>query len=140
MLSIGDMSTQTGVKIPTIRYYEQMGLLEAPVRSEGNQRKYSNDELERLSFIRHARDLGFTIDSIRDLLSLSLDPKKSCKEAHRIASGHLNAIQEQMARLKKLERELKRIQAVSDTGHIGKCSVIQALADHSLCRMAHDKK
>jgi len=71
MYSIGDLSRRTGVKIPTIRYYEQMGLLEAPERSEGNQRRFGRKELERLAFIRHARDLGIGIDSIRDLIELS---------------------------------------------------------------------
>ena len=61
MFSIGELSKRTGVKIPTIRYYEQMGLIEPPQRSEGNQRRYTRDGLRRLSFIRHSRDLGFTI-------------------------------------------------------------------------------
>ena len=65
MFSIGDLSRRTGVKVPTIRYYEQMGLVAAPERSEGNQRRYSRHELERLAFIRHARDLGFAVEDIR---------------------------------------------------------------------------
>jgi len=85
MYSIGDLSRRTGVKIPTIRYYEQMGLIAAPERSEGNQRRYERSELERLAFIRHARDLGLSIDSIRDLLALSQHPERPCGEADRIA-------------------------------------------------------
>lgn len=65
MFSIGQLSKRTGVKIPTIRYYEQMGLIDAPERSEGNQRRYTKDGLGRLSFIRHSRDLGFLIEDIR---------------------------------------------------------------------------
>ena len=68
MFSIGDLSRRTGVKVPTIRYYEQMGLVAAPERSEGNQRRYGRQELERLAFIRHARDLGFAVEDIRSLI------------------------------------------------------------------------
>ena len=65
MLTIGELSRATGVKIPTIRYYEQMGLMAAAERSEGNQRRYESQDRERLSFIKHARDLGFTIGTKR---------------------------------------------------------------------------
>ena len=68
MFSIGELSKRTGVKIPTIRYYEQMGLIDAPERSDGNQRRYSTDGLKRLSFIRHSRALGFSIEDIKGLL------------------------------------------------------------------------
>ena len=74
MLSIGELSRLTAVKIPTIRYYEKIGLLSEPVRSDGNQRRYPERELERLSFIRHARDLGLPITSIRELIELSNYP------------------------------------------------------------------
>ena len=71
MLTIGELSRATGVKIPTIRYYEQMGLMAVAERSGGNQRRYESHDRERLSFIKHARDLGFTIEAIRELLELS---------------------------------------------------------------------
>lgn len=137
MLSIGELSRRTGVKIPTIRYYEKMGLMEAPRRTEGNQRRYSENNLERLLFIRHARDLGFTIEAILELFTLSLHPTKSCCEVHRIASQHLNSVRERISKLKRLEQELQRIEAMSDEGHIGECHVIQALSDHSLCETEH---
>ncbi len=86
MLSIGELAKRTGVKVATIRYYEQMGLIAAPDRSEGNQRRYEKTDLDRLSFIRHARDLGLTIEAIRDLLALSAHPEKPCGEADRIAA------------------------------------------------------
>lgn len=77
MFSIGELSKRTGVKIPTIRYYEQMGSIDAPERSEGNQRRYTKDGLSRLSFIRHSRDLGFSIEAIKGLLELSQHPEKT---------------------------------------------------------------
>jgi len=137
MLSIGDLSRHTGVKIPTIRYYEQMGLIAEAERTAGNQRRYSEAELERLSFIKHARDLGLTIESIRDLTELSAHPEKPCADAHIIAKEHLASVRARIAKLKRLEKELKRIDAGCETGDIDHCSVIQALADHSLCKEEH---
>jgi DNA-binding transcriptional MerR regulator len=139
MFSIGELSKHTGVKVPTIRYYEQVGLISAAYRSEGNQRRYSSDELDRLSFIRHSRDLGFSIEAIKELIDLNSGPDKSCEEAHRITSQHLAFISERIKRLRKLEKELKRIEAMSDAGHVHDCRVIHALADHSLCQTDHKK-
>ncbi len=137
MLSIGDMSRRTGVKIPTIRYYEQMKLIDAPERSQGNQRRYSKAELERLGFIKHARDLGLTIEAIRKLIDLSTRPDMSCAEADKIASEHLAFVQARIAKLKRLETELKRITSCCSSGNIDDCYVIHALSDHSLCEDVH---
>ncbi len=138
MLSIGDLSKRTGVKVPTIRYYEQMGLLAAAERSEGNQRRYSRQDLERLAFIRHGRDLGLDISAIRELISLSQHPDHPCADADRIASDHLAAVREKIDRLKRLEQELERIVSHCDGGHsIEECYVIRALSDHNLCDSEH---
>ncbi|NKB54435.1 MAG: MerR family transcriptional regulator [Rhizobiaceae bacterium] len=137
MYSIGELARRTGVKIPTIRYYEQMGLMEPPERSSGNQRRYTQHGLERLSFIRHARQLGLSIEDIRELVDLSQRPERPCHEAHQIAARHLENLQARIAKLKKLEKELKRITGGSDTGQVGACHVIRALADHSLCDGDH---
>ncbi len=136
MFSIGQLSKQTGVKIPTIRYYEQMGLIDAPERSEGNQSRYTNDGLSRLSFIRHSRDLGFSVEDIRGLLELSQHPEKPCDDAHNIAVQHLKDVQERIAKLRRLERELKRI-SKCDAGNVADCAVIETLADHELCETEH---
>ena len=92
MLSIGDLSKRTGVKVPTIRYYEQMGLLVAAERSQGNQRRYERTDLERLAFIRHARDLGLDLPAIRELIALGQHPQEPCVNADRIAADHLAAV------------------------------------------------
>lgn len=136
MFSIGELSKRTGVKIPTIRYYEQMGLIDALERSKGNQRRYSKDGLRRLSFIRHSRDLGFSIDDIKGLLNLSQHPEEPCHDAHVIAVQHLKDVQARIAKLRRLERELKRI-SKCDSGNISDCAVIEALADHGLCETEH---
>lgn len=136
MFSIGELSRRTGVKIPTIRYYEQMGLIDAPERSEGNQRRYTRDGLKRLAFIRHSRELGFSIDDIRELLDLSQHPDKPCGDAHGIATRHLAHVRARIAKLKRLETELKRLSAC-DAGTLGDCAVIETLADHGLCLTEH---
>ncbi|MBW6421176.1 helix-turn-helix domain-containing protein [Rhizobium sp. XQZ8] len=138
MLSIGDLSRRTGVKVPTIRYYEQMGLLDAAERSEGNQRRYERTDLERLAFIRHARDLGLDIQAIRELIALSQHPNLPCADADRIAADHLSAVREKIEKLKKLEEELARIVSHCDGGHsIEECYVIRSLSDHGLCGGEH---
>ena len=136
MFSIGELSKRCGVKIPTIRYYEQMGLLEVEERSEGNQRRYSADGLNRLSFIRHSRDLGFSIEDIRQLLELSRHREKPCDDAHNIAARHLRSVQGRIARLQRLERELERI-SQCEAGTVADCAVIETLADHAQCETEH---
>jgi DNA-binding transcriptional MerR regulator len=137
MLSIGELSRKTGVKVPTIRYYEQMNLVTAPERSEGNQRRYSTAELERLTFIKHARDLGLKIEAIRELLELSSHPEKPCTDANRIAEDHLASIRERIKQLQRLETELERITTRCHGDTIEKCYVIEALSNHGLCGDGH---
>ncbi|MBB4305373.1 DNA-binding transcriptional MerR regulator [Rhodobium orientis] len=129
MLSIGALSQRTEVKVPTIRYYEEIGLLPPAERSRGNQRRYGKAALERLAFIRHARDLGLSLDAIRELLTLSQQPEMPCTEAHRIAGAHLEHIRARIAQLKRLEAELTRIVTTCHADQIGDCYVIHALAE-----------
>jgi DNA-binding transcriptional MerR regulator len=136
MLSIGDLSRQTGVKIPTIRYYEQMGLIAAPERTAGNQRRYSNSELSRLSFIKHARDLGLKIEDISELLTLSAQPDMPCAEANAIAAAHLDSIRQRIGQLQRLEAELARM-ATCTAENIEHCYVIESLSNHGLCADNH---
>jgi DNA-binding transcriptional MerR regulator len=137
MLSIGDLSKRTGVKVPTIRYYEQMGLIAEAERSEGNQRRYEKAALERLTFIRHARDLGLNIEAIRELIALSQHREMPCEGADRIAADHLVDVREKIVQLKKLEHELERIVSHCDGHSIEDCYVIRALSDHGLCGGDH---
>ena len=138
MLSIGELSRRSEVKVPTIRYYEQIGLLDEPERSEGNQRRYERADLERLTFIRHARDLGFDIEAIRELVELGAHPEKPCAGADRIAGDHLAAVRDRIARLQQLERELTRIvRLCTAAGPAGECRVLEALSDHDGCTEPH---
>lgn len=133
MLTIGKLSSAAKVKVPTIRYYEQIGLLPPAERSSGNQRLYDDATLQRLSFIRHARDLGFPLEAIRELLGLSDQPDLPCEAADRIARRQLFAVQERMARLQVLQTELKRMIAQCAHGTISDCRVIEVLGNHDLC-------
>ena len=137
MFSIGDLSKQTGVKIPTIRYYEKLGLINSSLRSAGNQRRYKQAHLERLSFVRHARELGFTLKNIRELVAINHDQGQTCSEIHNITTLHLKSVKQRIAKLRLLERELKRIEACCEKEIVSECRIIQALADHSLCDGSH---
>ncbi|WP_029064207.1 helix-turn-helix domain-containing protein [Labrenzia sp. DG1229] len=136
--SIGELSKQTGVKVPTIRYYEKEGLIDPPVRTEGNQRRYRETDRERLRFIRHSRDLGLPMPAIRDLIELSQHPDKPCHEADRIAADQLKSIRERIVHLKKLEVELARIATSCQGDHtVTQCNVLKAFGDHSQCLDNH---
>jgi DNA-binding transcriptional MerR regulator len=133
MLTIGAVSRQTGLKIPTIRFYEAEGLLPAPPRSENGRRLYGDRHVRRLSFIRHARQLGFELDQIRDLLELSEHPLRPCGKADTIAAANLRTVQERLKHLRALERELKRMVAACAAGSAERCRIIEVLSDHGRC-------
>lgn len=137
MLTIGKLGEAAGVKVPTIRYYEQIGLLPEPERSAGNQRLYGAKALDRLAFIRHARALGFPLEAIRDLLSLSDRPDQSCAAADIIAKEQLEAVKARIARLTALKAELERMITQCAQGTIEDCRVIEVLSDHALCAGDH---
>jgi len=137
MLTIGKLSTAAGVKVPTIRYYEQIGLLPEADRSSGNQRLYGQRTLDRLSFVRHARELGFPLEAIRELLSLSEQPDIPCAAADGIAKRQLGAVKERIARLQALQNELERMVVQCAHGTISDCRVIEVLGNHDLC-VHHD--
>lgn len=126
-LSIGELSRRTRVKVPTIRYYEQIGLLPAPPRSEGQQRRYDPAHVARLSFVRHARDLGFEIEAIRELLRMNAHPTDPCAEVDQMAIRHIAAIDARIAGLNSLRAELQRTVEACHHGRIADCAVIEAL-------------
>jgi DNA-binding transcriptional MerR regulator len=137
VLTIGELSRRTGVKVPTIRWYEQAGLVDEPGRTEGNQRRYGSADVERVAFIRHARELGFDLESIRQLIDLAGHPERPCTNAHAIAAAQLSEVREKLARLRRLEAELERMTAHRAHGTAGECYVLRSLADHDLCEGEH---
>ncbi len=132
-LTIGRVAAATGCKVQTIRYYEQIGVLPSPDRSEGNQRIYEQTHINRLIFIRHARELGFPLKAIRDLLSLADDPGQSCETADAIARNQLAQVEQRISRLQSLKIELERMVEQCRGGQISDCRVIEVLGDHTLC-------
>lgn len=139
MLTIGTLGKKTGTKVQTIRYYEQIGLMPEPGRTEGGQRRYGEGELDRLSFIRHSRQLGFSLDAIRELLDLSDDPNRPCDEADLIARRQLAQVEQRLARLEVLREELVRMVHECSGGNSSECRVLEVLRDHSECLTNHDE-
>lgn len=136
-LTIGELAAQTGTRVQTIRYYEQVGLMPVPRRTEGNQRRYRPQDLERLAFIRHGRELGFSPEVIRQLLRLGDKPDRSCAAVDRIARQQLQHVRSRITRLKALEAELQRMIVQCRGGRIADCRVIEVLADHVHCLADH---
>jgi DNA-binding transcriptional MerR regulator len=138
-ITIGRIAEAVGCKVQTIRYYEQIGLLARPERSSGNQRIYGRADMDRLAFIRHARDLGFPIEAIRDLLSLSDRPDQPCEAADTIARVQLVHVERRIEQLLALKLELQRMITQCSGGRISNCRVIEVLGDHGKC-VAHGDK
>lgn len=129
MLTIGELSKATGANISTIRHYERVGLLSPPARSDGNQRRYSDDDRKRLAFIARSRDLGISLDAIRDMLQLASDPPVPENQADRIIEEQLAAIRTKIGRLRKLEGELTKLSSGTDNRYEGASRVINVLAN-----------
>lgn len=125
---IGIASIRSGVKVPTIRYYEEIGLLPAPPRTKSNRRHYNAADLRRLVFIRHARQLGFEIDAIRALLTMQDNPDQSCEAVDVIARTRLGEVERRIESLLKLKAELERMIADCSRGRVAECRVIELLA------------
>nr|WP_108892792.1 helix-turn-helix domain-containing protein [Palleronia abyssalis] len=136
--SIGQMSRRTGVKVTTIRYYEGRGLIPSPARTTGGQRRYDEAALERLAFLRHARELCFGLGDIADLMALAEAPSEDCAPAHKIARKQLAAVDRRLTILAQLREELARMANADDPGQARECRVIEVLGDHRLCIGAHD--
>lgn len=130
-LTIGDLALRSTTKVQTIRFYEQEGLMPAPPRSSGGQRRYDEQHAKRLGFIRHARELGFPLDAVRELLRLSDQPDQSCESVDLVAREVLADVEAKIERLLALQTELRRMLRRGRHGKIGECRIIEVLADHS---------
>jgi Cu(I)-responsive transcriptional regulator len=126
--NIGVLAKTTGTKVETIRWYERVGLLSAPDRTSGNYRAYGAAHLGRLSFIRRARDLGFSLDQIRTLLDIAEQQDRSCETVDAIAREHLEEVDRKIADLQALRRELNSLIGQCRHGRVAECRIIEALA------------
>ncbi len=125
---IGTLSAGTGVNIETIRYYEKIGLIPAPPRTEGRQRVYDSTHLKRLTFIRRSRELGFSLDEIRALLGLVGGGNLSCAEVKGLTEQHVTDIRRKVKDLKKLERILTELPAKCRGNTVPDCPILDALS------------
>jgi MerR family transcriptional regulator, mercuric resistance operon regulatory protein len=129
VLSIGKLSKQSGVNIETIRYYEKIGVMPAPGRSAGGFRIYEPDHLKRLSFVRRSRQLGFSLDEIRNLLRLVDGHGHTCAEVHALMLSHLAEIRRKIRDLRRLQRAMAEMAARCSGESVPECPIVDALFD-----------
>jgi len=131
-LRIGALAERTGTNVPTIRYYEEIGLLPPADRQAGGQRSYGDEDVKRLTFIRRCRDFGFTIEQTRSLAGLVQDQERSCMEARDLAAAHLAAVRAKLLELRALERSIAGFVASCDRLCAGgpgpDCAILDDLA------------
>lgn len=137
--SIGELAKLAQCKTQTIRYYEQIGLLPGATRTQGNQRRYQEEHRKTLEFIRHSRDLGFDLDSIRALLSLQQNQQQSCRDVDQLTRQHLRQVDRKIRQLKQLRAELQAMLQQCPGGVIEDCRILEVLGNHDLCEHEHRK-
>ena len=132
-LKIGALAQRTGTNTPTIRYYEEIGLLPRADRRQGGQRCFDEADVKRLTFIRRCREFGFPIEQVRDLLGVMEDPTRSCFEARDLAQEHLASVRAKLVELKALERSIAGFIQTCDATCAGgpgpDCSILEDLTD-----------
>lgn len=135
---IGALAERTGTNTPTIRYYEEIGLLRRPDRQDGNQRRYGDDDMQRLTFIRRCREFGFPIEQVRTLVSLVEDGSRSCMEARNLAQAHLVKVRRKLKELRQLEKSIAGFVTTCDAECAGgpgpDCAILEDLGSASASR------
>jgi DNA-binding transcriptional MerR regulator len=131
VLTIGQLGAAADTSVETIRYYERIGLLVAPRRTPGNYRSYEPEHVHQLIFIRRARELGFAIEHVRELLNLAGQRDQSCAEIDRMATRHLASVEAKIASLKRLGNELRETLTACKGGRVAECKVLRALSSNA---------
>jgi MerR family mercuric resistance operon transcriptional regulator len=132
-LTIGRVARDAGLAIDTVRYYEREGLLAKPARTPSGYRQYSPDAVKRLQFIRQAKELGFTLSEIRELLTLKVAPGKSCAEVRAHAEAKIADVEQRIAQLGRMKRALAKLaSACSGRGPTSECPILEALETREL--------
>lgn len=128
ILTIGQLGKKAQVNVETIRYYERRGLMPEPPRSESGYRHYTEDSIARIQFIKRAKELGFSLKEILDLLSLRVDPDTTCADVKRMAEVKIADIEEKICALQRIKEALTKLRAAcSGSGPAGKCPILEAL-------------
>jgi MerR family mercuric resistance operon transcriptional regulator len=125
----GILAAESGVKAETIRYYEKINLMPEPARTEGGHRLYEDAHLQRLRFIRRSRELGFTLDEVRELLTLVDGQQVSCEKVQHIADAHIKDVRAKIADLRKIERILRDMSSQCSGEDVPDCPIIELLQD-----------
>lgn len=128
-MRIGELAQASGTKAETIRYYEREGILPYADRTDSNYRDYSKDHLATLTFVRRARELGFSMAQVRELLALSDRDDKPCQDVDRLARSQIDEVQRKIDDLTAMRDELSRMLAACDTDKIGQCRIVESLAN-----------
>lgn len=127
-LTIGEVAKQTGIGVETVRFYEKSGLIDEPPRTEAGYRQYPEDTASRVRFIRHAKELGFTLTEIKELLNLRLDPRTTCEDVRQVAEEKLRNVRAKIQSLQAIEMALgELIGACAVGGPDGECPILEAL-------------
>ena len=126
-MKIGEAAAASGCHLETIRYYERVGLVSPPGRTQSGYRAYGQADIDRLSFISRGRELGFSLDEIRSLLRLNDDPGMSCCDVDAMARTHLSDIRGRIAELQRVASELERVIADCAGGKRGACTILGTL-------------
>ena len=127
-LTIGQVAREAGVGVETVRFYERQGLIEAPTRRASGYRQFDESVVDRLRFIREAKELGFTLGEVKELLSLKLDPSSSCAEVKGRAEAKIADIEEKTRTLQRMKRALAKLtKACSGNGPTSECPILEAL-------------
>ncbi len=127
-LTTGQLAKKAGVKIETIRYYERIGLIPKPGRRESGYRQYSDETVKRVQFIRHAKELGFTLREIHELLSLRHDPGTPCSMVKSRAKSKIEDIEAKIRTLQGMKKALVKLtNACSGKGPLKECTILEAL-------------
>ena len=127
----GDVAKRLGMHVETLRYYERIGLIQSPERTNGGHRSYSEDDIKRLTFIKRARELGFSINETRELLALSLPANFSCEKVQQITAARLKWIREQLAVLQDAEKTLAAALEQCPTTGPSCCPVLDKLCQRA---------
>ncbi|MBW1980535.1 MAG: Zn(2+)-responsive transcriptional regulator [Deltaproteobacteria bacterium] len=131
--TIGQLARKAKVNIQTIRYYERRGLMPEPVRRESGYRQYSQKDLERLNFIRHAKELGFSLKEISELFSLRMDPRSTCADVKKRTQAKIVEVETKIRALQEIKRALTQLaNQCWGSGPTSECPILEALNSKDL--------
>lgn len=129
-LTIGKVALLAEVGVETIRFYERKGLIDEPPRLESGYRQYPEETVSRLRFIRRAKELGFTLKEIKELLALRIEPDTTCEDIRHRADAKIGDIEAKIGTLKKMKKALVKLTlSCSGSGPVGECPILEAMED-----------